>query len=379
MTAITIVGGGLGGLTAAIACAEGGADVRLLERRGQLGGRARSSDGPFRANLGAHVLYVDSSPTFLWLRERDLLPPYAKTPLAGARFRHRGKGRRMPPRALIAKALRLRRRRAPVDVTFRDWASEHCGEEVARMLCNLAGVFTFDHDPGRLSAAFVWERVVRSMSLPPPPGYVLGGWMALVDRLADRARALGVAIETGAPVGTLPAAPVIVATELADAATLLGDPTLQWESGHALLLDVGMRRRRGDPFFIADLDQAAWVERFSCPDHSLAPPGHELVQAHVGVRPGEPADAAANRLELLLDAGMPDWRAREVWRRRQVMERRTGALDLPGSGWHDRPAVDRGDGVFVAGDQMAAPGTLSEVAIASALEASRLALVRLSA
>jgi len=35
---ITIVGGGIGGLTAAIECAEGGADVRLLEARDSLGG-----------------------------------------------------------------------------------------------------------------------------------------------------------------------------------------------------------------------------------------------------------------------------------------------------------------------------------------------------
>ena len=44
---ITIVGGGLAGLSAAIACAEGGAKVRLLEAHEELGGRARSSDGAF--------------------------------------------------------------------------------------------------------------------------------------------------------------------------------------------------------------------------------------------------------------------------------------------------------------------------------------------
>jgi hypothetical protein len=37
-------------------------------------------------------------------------------------------------------------------------------------------------------------------------------------------------------------------------------------------------------------------------------------------------------------------------------------------------AVDRGDGVLVAGDMVAAPGLLSEVAFHSALEASRRAL-----
>ena len=49
------------------------------------------------------------------------------------------------------------------------------------------------------------------------------------------------------------------------------------------------------------------------------------------------------------------------------MDGRTGALDFPGQTWRDRPAIDRGDGVFVAGDMVAAPGCLSEIAWSSAL------------
>jgi hypothetical protein len=45
----------------------------------------------------------------------------------------------------------------------------------------------------------------------------------------------------------------------------------------------------------------------------------------------------------------------------------------PGSS-PDRPRVDRGDGVFLAGDMVAAPGLLSEVAFASALQANHRAL-----
>jgi hypothetical protein len=56
------------------------------------------------------------------------------------------------------------------------------------------------------------------------------------------------------------------------------------------------------------------------------------------------------------------------------MTARTGPLDYPGKSWRDRPAVDRGDGVFLAGDMVAAPGLLSEVSWASAIDASRRAL-----
>jgi hypothetical protein len=57
-----------------------------------------------------------------------------------------------------------------------------------------------------------------------------------------------------------------------------------------------------------------------------------------------------------------------------VMGSRSGAIDFPGTTWRDRPAIERGDGVFLVGDMVAAPGLLSEVSWASAVEASRLAV-----
>jgi phytoene dehydrogenase-like protein len=142
-------------------------------------------------------------------------------------------------------------------------------------------------------------------------------------------------------------------------------------------LDLGLRSRRGDPFVVSDLDEAGWVERFTAPDPSLAPDGEELVQAQMPIRPGESVDAAAARLERLLDLALPERDERETWRRRQVMDGRTGALDLPGQTWRDRPAVDRGDGVFLAGDMVAKPGLLSEVAWASGVAAGQGALTLL--
>ena len=87
-----------------------------------------------------------------------------------------------------------------------------------------AGVYTFHHDPGLLSAAFVWPRTVRTLLSPPPKArYVIGGWSALVTALEGRARELGVTIETGHDVSELPeSSPVIVATELDRARELLG-------------------------------------------------------------------------------------------------------------------------------------------------------------
>jgi phytoene dehydrogenase-like protein len=372
MKRITIVGGGIGGLVAAISCAEAGLEVRLLEAHEQIGGRARSTEGPYKANFGPHVIYKDG-PVWNWLREREILPRYRGLPLAGVRFRWQGEVRRTPPLGSIPAVMRLRGRQAPPDRDFRSWAASHTDEQTAEMLSAAAGVYTFHHDPGELSAAFVWSHSVRVLLSPMPSArYLVGGWGSLIEALAGKARELGVAIETGSPVDSLPEPPVIVATELHQAQELLGE-TLSWPGGHCVCLDLGLAHRRGDPFVVSDLDESGWVERFSAPDPSLAPRGEELVQAQIPVRPGEGTDAAAARLERLLDLSLPEWRRRETWRRRQVMKGRTGALDMPGTTWRDRPVIERGDGIFLVGDMVAAPGLLSEVSWASAVQASELA------
>jgi phytoene dehydrogenase-like protein len=379
MSQITVVGGGLAGLTAAIACAEEGGKVRLLEAHDTLGGRARSDAAPYKTNFGPHALYSDG-PLWQWCRQRDLLPAYGRPALSGIRLRWQGELRRTPPLGVIPHVLRLRGRQAPVELDFRSWVAKHTDARTATLLSNAAGVYTFHHDPGELSAAFVWERALRALLSPLPVArFPIGGWSALVANLERRARELGVAIETSNRVTELPAAPVIVATELAQARALLGDDTLAWPSGRTLCLDLAVRRRRGDPYVVSDLDEAGWIERFTAPDSSLAPSGEELFQAQMPLRPGESAEQAQVRLERLLDRSVVDWRERTTWRRRQLMDGRSGALDLPGSTWRERPAVERGDGVFLAGDMVAAPGLLAEVSWASATAAARLALSATSA
>jgi hypothetical protein len=155
---------------------------------------------------------------------------------------------------------------------------------------------------------------------------------------------------------------------------LLDDPTLRYPSGRTICVDLALSHRRGDPWVVSDLDEAGWVERFSAADPTLAPDGEELIQAQMPIRPDESADAAHVRLERLLDGSLEGWRDRVTWRRRQVMDGRSGALDLPGTTWRDRPAIDRGGGILLAGDMVAAPGLLSEVAWASGLQAARAAL-----
>ncbi len=371
-TRLTIVGGGLGGLVSAISAREGGLDVTVFEARKDLGGRARTTSGDYRANWGPHVVYSDG-PLWAWLDERGLARPAHRAPLSRRFFvRVDGRVHRVPPRKVVRGLLRLRSAEAPVDVSFSDWATAELGDaEAARRIAIFFGVATFDHDPGRLSAAFVNGLLKRVLQVPPQVRYIPGGWATLTDRLGRRARELGVRIQTGSPVDTLPAPPVVLAVPLARARELLDDAGIAWTGTRTALLDIGILRHRRDPFVISDLDAPGWTEAYSMADPSLAPSGEHLVQSQTGMRPGESLDDAVARLEELLDAGYTDWRGRETWRRRMAIADETGALDLPGATWRDRPTVDRGEGVYLVGDMVAAPGVLSEVTFNSAIDAVR--------
>ena len=376
MNRINIIGGGIAGLVAANACAEAGAQVTVREAHHTLGGRARTTAAPYIAHEGPHVFYSDG-PHWQWLTQRGLVGPAARLSwreIKGVRLRREGALRVAPP-AGLARIITDRRRTAPIDRSFSGWADEHYGPAASRAAANLLGVVTYDANPGRLSAAFVWERLLR-VTAPRPPAvrYVIGGWTSMIARLATRARELGVVIETGARVDQLPDPPVIVATELTAAQRLLVDATLRWDSGRSVVLDVGVTARRGDAFVVFDLDEAGFLERYSSPDPSLALAGHSLVQAQMPLRPGESKADGLRRLERLVDLGIPGWRRRTTWRRDAVAAGRTGALDLPGRTWRDRPAINRGNGIFLAGDMVAAPGLLGEVSINSAIRAARGAL-----
>ncbi|WP_327369036.1 NAD(P)-binding protein [Streptomyces sp. NBC_01217] len=381
MQRIHIVGGGLAGFTAAITAAESGALVTVHEAHHTLGGRARTAEGPYRTTEGPHALYR-RGPHWTWLDRRNLLGPVAiLPPLEGARLRFRlgGTLRRTPPLALL-RLTRRRAEQAPVDTDFRTWATGQAGEAGARAAAHYAAVALYHHDPGALSAAFVQERLRRAAALPPEARYPVGGWAQVVDRMAARAWNLSVRIETAARVDadTLDAlarkGPVIVATSLDAARTLLRDPSLTWDSGRTALIDLAVRTRRGDAFAVSDLDAPGWIERFSAQDRTLAPAGQQLVQGQFPLAPGESRAVGITRAEELLDLGFPGWRERTVWRREALAAGRTGAVDRPSTTWRDRPAIDRGHGIYLAGDQVAAPGLLSEVSFNSGMEAALLAL-----
>ncbi|HYB24737.1 MAG TPA: FAD-dependent oxidoreductase, partial [Solirubrobacteraceae bacterium] len=276
------------------------------------------------------------------------------------------------PRPLLVAALRLRGQ-APIEVDYRTWAEHHASHIAVEAAIGFVSLPTFHHDPGELSARFCQERFRRLILHGHQVRYVRGGWSTLVEKLAQRAQALGVEIQISSRVSELPPAPVILALPLSAAAPLLPDRQLHARGACTLLLDVAVRSQGRPPRIVLDLTERLYLTRTSGPDPTVAPAGQDLIQASAGVRPGESIEQATQRLETAMDSAFPGWRGRETWRRRSLAENASGALDLPGRTWHERPAIDQGDGVYLVGDAVAAPGLLSEVTHHSALQAARLA------
>ena len=291
-------------------------------------------------------------------------------------FRWKGTVSRMPPRSALS-LLRLGNVSAPVDQDLRTWATDRWGPEDAAVLAGLAGALTFDHDPGRLSAAFVVEKLQRiARKTIPTARYVTGGWSSLIESLMAHAEAIGVHTELGAPVDAsrlsdlAAKGPVVLAVGPGGARRLLGDAVVPRDGRRVALLDIAVDHRRSDPYLIVDLDEAIFSSRSTAVVSSLAPDGQELVQLVAGMAPEETLDQAERRLETLLDEAMGDWRSRLRWRRRSAPVEATGAVDLPGMTWRDRPATIAAPGIWLAGDWVAAPGHLAEVSANSAIAAA---------
>jgi len=359
---VTVVGAGLTGLTAAIEAAERGASVTVAEAHSEPGGRARSLAAPFKANTGPHGIYVDG-PWWAWPEHRGLAPPVVAAPRDGNLVRVAGRLGPWPEE--ISGAIAALPARAPVQESFRMWLIRHIEARPAEAIIGLVFIATYDHDPGRLSAAFAHERLRRLLA--GGVRYVVGGWSTLIGLLTERAASLGAQTRTCTRVSAPPAGPTILATNLATARQLTGDRSLAWPGARVATFDVGLRADTSPSWFrVMDLDDRIYAARYSLADPTLAPPGHELIQVAAACAPHERKTDAERRVHRLLDQSWPGWRTRVRWHRSSVRVHCTGAVDLPGTTWRDRPSVDRGSTITVDTDQSAAPGLLAETGIAAA-------------
>ncbi len=385
-----VVGGGPAGLVAAIRLAEAGVETRLLEAGGALGGRAASvrRDG-FDLNQGPHALYEGGAGSRELKAMGIDLPRWNPVAVHRSFFVRGGRARRTPSGAAgltrwLAKTMRTKPGEL-AGLSTAEWLRRELRSDAARAsAASLVRVGTFVADQEALPA----EVAAFQVKIATAPGvrYLRGGWQSLVDALAARAEQAGAGISTRSPVrglrreggewlveldggATRADAVVLAAGGPADAASLLGAnaPVAPGPPAEVSVLDLGLARlpRRGRTF-ATGIEEPTYLSRHSPPDH---PDGVLLSLASYAAQSRE-------TLEAMADAVQPGWR--DDLRMERFLPRMTpiSAIPAPAAGLAGRPAVDRGEGLYLAGDWVGPEGWLVDAAISSGAAAAAAALRR---
>jgi phytoene dehydrogenase-like protein len=415
---VIVIGAGLAGLTAATLIARAGWSVSVVDKAGQLGGRAATHirDG-VHWNLGPHALYCagDAFGLFtelgipfrgrfpdpgrgLLLNGSDTFPIPAglgsliSNPLLTIREKWR-------LARLLTTLGRLNTQRFD-EVSLRAWLDQTIGPgNLASLLSAFFRLTTYCDDPERMSAGVALQQL--KLALTGNVWYLDGGWQTLVDGLAAQAAAHGAELRTGSKVDTvnsdasgvtvrladgeeLWARAAILAVEPARACSVLempaDSPLARWVSQaapiRAACLDLALARLpRPDNRFALGLDRPIYFSVHSAAA-KVAPEGVAVV--HVMKYLGTDADASSHaneqELEDSLDQVQPGWKEHVMARR--YLPGMTVAHGLPvaqESGLRGRPsvAVSERPHVFLAGDWVGPTGMLADASAASAAEAAR--------
>jgi phytoene dehydrogenase-like protein len=382
-----VVGGGPAGLIAAAKLADGGISTTLLEASSGLGGRAATEhrDG-FFLNQGPHALF-EGGPGLRELLAIGIDPPRWNPASHRSVFVREGRARRtLGGTPGLVRWLAGIRRGDPAelrDLSVSEWLRRDVGSDHARAAAGAVvrvATFVADHD------AFSAEIAAGQIKVGISPGvrYLRGGWQTLADAIAARATESGAEIRTRAGVRglrrdagrwtaeldgeTLVADLVVVAAgEPGSFAAMLdaGAPAAPGPAAEMSVLDLGLEKlpRRGRRFAVG-VDTPRYLSRHSEPDHR---DGVLLSLASYAREPR--AD-----LEELADAVQPGWRDRVRLERFLPRMVPVSAIPGPGVGLAGRPEVDRGDGLYLAGDWIGPEGWLSDAAICSGVAAATAAL-----
>ena len=368
--------------------AEGGFETLLLEAGSHLGGRAASEvRGGFILNQGPHALYV-GGPAGRLLKEQGIELDWWQPASAASVFPREGKPRRTLGGSgqLGRWFLRLQRTEPGelAGISAAEWLRRELRSERARQsAAALIRVTTFVADQESLSAEVASTQL--KIGLLPGVRYLRGGWQSLVDGLAAKAEGAGATLRTRAAVRGLDRDPegwelnldgeslradlvVFAAGGPEVAAKLLGDaaPAAPGPAAELSVLDLGLRRlpRRSRRFALG-IDKPTYLSRHSPPEH------RDGVLLTLASYAREPRTA----LEELADEVQPGWREEATLERFLPRMVAVSAIATPaGGGLAGRPAVDRGGGLYLAGDWVGDEGWLVDAALASGAAAAAAAL-----
>jgi glycine/D-amino acid oxidase-like deaminating enzyme len=301
----------------------------------------------------------------------------------------RGDRSRRSPGATLGMAPLLRQvYRRPVEelaeLSTAEWLRQNLRSEQARAAAaTFVRVTTFVADQEQLSADVAATQL--KIGLWPGVRYLEGGWQSLVDALAAEAKSAGVALRTRAAARllhqeaggwtvaldeeTLHADVLVVAAGgPGDVVKLLGEktPPAPGPAAEVSTFDLGLRRlpRRTQRFALG-VDKPTYLSRHSPPDQ------RDGVLLSLASYAREPRQS----LEGMADVVQPAWREQVTFERFLPRMVPLTAIATPNSGGlGGRPAVDRGEGLYLAGDWIGPEGWLVDAAIASGAAAATAAL-----
>lgn len=423
MTAdVAVVGGGLGGLTAATYLARGGRSVVLCEKAAALGGRAATTVvDAFRLNLGPHALYAASHGVGV-LRELGIAFKGAKPSASGAFAVARGAKHALPggflslvttglfglPAKLETARLLAGFGRVDVQplasVSMRDWIDGNVRHsEVRELVGALVRVATYSNDPEHLSAAAAITQVQGALAAGVL--YLDGGWQTLVDGLRAAAAAAGVRVVTSARAASVTRGGTGWAVQLADgtiidsrAAVLAAGPDAvaallqgteqgtvrRWAEAaipvKAACLDLALSRLpQPRATFALGIDRPLYLSVHSA-YAALGPRDNAVIHVakYLGRAASDPR-ADERELEALMDLIHPGWRDVVLQRRFLPDMLVTAALPTPANGGtagRPGPAVPGADDLYVVGDWVGPHGMLADASLASAKQAASMILQR---
>jgi phytoene dehydrogenase-like protein len=383
-----VIGGGPAGLVAAGRLAQGGFETVLLEAGPHFGGRAASERrGGFDLNQGPHALYV-GGPAGRELKAMGIDLDWWNPTSVASVFPRDGKAKRtLGGSGQLGRWFLGLQRTDPgelAEISAAEWIRRSMRSERARAsAAALVRVTTFVADQESLSAEVAAMQL--KIGLWPGVRYLRGGWQQLVDALAARAEADGAVLRTRAGVRglvrdadgwevrldgeTLRADVVVVAAGGPEAvAKLLGErsPAAPGPAAELSVLDLGLKSlpRRSQRFALG-MDQPTYLSRHSPPEH------RDGVLLTLASYAREPRAA----LEALADSVQPGWREQVMLERFLPRMVAVSAIPTPaGGGLAGRPGVDRGEGLYLAGDWVGGEGWLVDAAISSGASAAAAAL-----
>ncbi len=384
-----VIGGGPAGLVAAARLAEGGVETTLLEASTGFGGRAATQqEAGFALNQGPHALYV-GGPGMRELESLGIDPPRWNPVSHRSVFVRDGRVRRATGGSgrIGAWIFRDVLRRDPAElagVSVSEWISRSLPTESARAAAGaLVRVTTFVADHDSLSA----DVAARQIRIGAVPGvrYIKGGWQVMVDALAERARSSGAELRTRAGARSLTRSGsgwsvalddeelsadllVVAAGEPDDFSKLLGTdaPTPPGPAAEVSTLDLGLGRLpKPGRLFALGIDEPTYLSKHSPPEQK-----DRALLSLASYARGPRAD-----LEQMADRVQPGWRERATLQRFLPRMAAVSSIATPGTGGlAGRPDVERGNGLFLAGDWLGPEGWLVDAAIASGASAAAAAL-----